>query len=323
LTIKNSEGLISIARESLLVQSEAIKNLADVIDDCFIQLVLKIFKSKGNLFLTGIGKSGLIAQKTVATLNSIGIPAFILNSVDALHGDIGKVRTNDIVICLSKSGTTPEIVTLIRHLKHFGVYRVAWTSDLESQLSKEADLTIHTPVKSEVSKDNLIPTTSTTVQLCIGDALAVCLLELKKFDMESLALYHPSGFIGKQLTLTLEGMLTNHQRSHVGHNTPVKTVIVEISRNRLGATVVIKDSQIIGIITDGDIRRTVEHHDTLGVLKASDIMTENPIMMPTQTLARDALWRMKKQKINQLIVHDSELNYVGLVHLMDFIKEGL
>lgn len=323
MALNNIDTIVSIARKSLHIQSKAISALADTLDDQFYELVIKIHRAKENIFFTGIGKSGLIAQKIVATLNSIGIRAFFLNTVDALHGDIGKVKADDIVIFISKSGNTPELVALAKHLQNFEVSLASWTGHKNSQLANLVDIHIHTPIENEVSKDNLIPTTSTALQLCLGDALTICLLELKKFSLDHLALYHPSGQIGKQLTLTIGQMVADNPLSSVTPVTPVKEVIVEISKKRLGATLVIDNSKIVGIITDGDIRRTVEHHDSLHDLMASDIMTTDPIKMHENTLAKDAIIEIKKKKINQLIVHDNQLNYTGLLHIMDFIKEGL
>ncbi len=323
MDLNNIDTIVSIARECLQIQSKAISTLAEALDKHFYELIIKIHHAKENIFFTGIGKSGLISQKIVATLNSIGIRAFFLNAVDALHGDIGKVKSNDIVICISKSGNTPELVTLTKHLQNFDVLLSAWTSDNHSRLAKLVDIHIQTPIENEVSEDNLIPTTSTALQLCLGDALAVCLLELKNFRLDHLALFHPSGQIGKQLTLTIGQMISERAPSSVKPQTPLKHVIIEISKKRLGATVVINHSKIVGIITDGDIRRTMEHHDSLIGLNAQDIMTLNPIMMHQNTLAKDALIEMKKKKINQLIVHNDRLISIGLLHIMDFIKEGL
>ncbi|MCY4254103.1 MAG: KpsF/GutQ family sugar-phosphate isomerase [Flavobacteriaceae bacterium] len=323
MALNDIDTILSIAQKSLEVQSKAIFAFSHRLDQQFYKLVIKIHQANENIFFSGIGKSGLIAQKIVATLNSIGIRAFFLNTVDALHGDVGKIKTDDVVICISKSGNTPELVALTKHLQNFKVSLVAWTSNNKSQLAKLVDIHIPIPIENEVSKDNLIPTTSSTLQLCLGDALAICLLELKKFSLNHLALYHPSGQIGKQLTLTLGQMIGDNPLSSVKPTTPVKQVIVEISNKRLGATVVIDHSGIAGIITDGDIRRTVEQHDSLVGLIANDIMTSNPIKMHENTLAKEALVEVKKKKINQLIIHDDELNYIGLLHIMDFIKEGL
>ncbi len=323
MTINNIGTILSIAQKSLQVQSKAIYALSNTLDQQFCKLVTTIHQASENIYFSGVGKSGLIAQKIVATLNSIGIRAFFLNTVDALHGDIGKIKTHDIVICISKSGNTQELVALTKHLQNFNVSLVAWTSNKSSQLGNLADIHIYIPFENEVSRDNLIPTTSSALQLCLGDAMAICLLELKKFNLNDLALYHPSGQIGKQLTLTLGQMVKTNPRSSVKPITPLKQVIVEISNNRLGATVVIDHANIVGIITDGDIRRTVEQYDSLVGLIASDIMTSNPIKMSESTLAREALIEIKKKKINQLIIHDDELHYIGLLHIMDFIKEGL
>lgn len=322
-SISNNKFIHFVAKRGLETLSKAIQNLSHNLDESFVTLVQKIYQNKGKIIFTGIGKSGLIAQKIVGTLNSIGIPSVWLHATEALHGDIGRVYKGDIVICISKSGNTTEIKTLVRHLKHFEVYTVGWTSDSKSYLAQNVDLLVPTPIENEASRDRLVPTTSTMVQLALGDALAISLIELKGFDSEDLAIYHPSGQIGKQLSLNIGELARQHQKTFVKDSSSVKEVIIEISSKRLGATVVMEEDNVIGIITDGDIRRMIERNKSIDSIRASDIMTPNPIRMDQSTLAVDAMRKMKEEKINQLIVLNHLGEYIGLVHLMDFIKEGL
>ena len=322
-SISNNKFIHFVAKRGLGTLSKAIQNLSHCLDESFVTLVQKIYQNKGKIIFTGIGKSGLIAQKIVGTLNSIGVSSVWLHATEALHGDIGKVHKGDIVICISKSGATPEIKALVRHLKHFEVYTIGWTSDSNSYLAQNVDLLVPTPVENEASRDRLVPTTSTMVQLALGDALAISLIELKEFDSDDLAIYHPSGQIGKRLSLNIGELAQQHQKTFVDGNSSIKEVIIEISSKRLGATVVMDKAKVIGIITDGDIRRMIERNKSIDSISASDIMTSNPIQMNQSTLAVDAMRKMKEKKINQLIVLNHSGEYIGLVHLMDFIKEGL
>ena len=322
-SISNNKFIHFVAKRGLETLSKAIQNLSHSLDESFVILVQKIYQNKGKIIFTGIGKSGLIAQKIVGTLNSIGIPSVWLHATEALHGDIGRVHKGDIVICISKSGNTLEIKTLVRHLKHFEVYTVGWTSDSKSYLAQNVDLLVPTPIENEASRDRLVPTTSTMVQLALGDALAISLIELKEFDSEDLAIYHPSGQIGKRLSLNIGELAQQNPKTFVKSSSSVKEVIVEISSKRLGATVVMEKAKVTGIITDGDIRRMIERNKSIDSIRASDIMTSNPVQMDQSTLAVDAMRKMKEEKINQLIVLNHLGEYIGLVHLMDFIKEGL
>ena len=317
-----TENILASAKKSILSQSESISNLVNYVDDNFVKSVETIFNSKGRLVVTGIGKSAIIAQKIVATLNSTGTPSLFLHASEAIHGDLGMVQPDDVVICISKSGNSPEIKVLVPLLKRFNNKLIAITGNVTSFLGKEADYTLNTYVEKEACPNNLAPTNSTTAQLVIGDAIAVCLMEMRNFTAEDFAKYHPGGALGKKLLLRVGEMLDTTHKPLVSPDSSIKTVIVEISEKRLGVTAVIEDEKIIGIITDGDIRRMLNKTETISGLTAKDIMTINPKTIQSTDLVSDALNILEDFSITQLVVVDGS-EYKGVLHLHDILKEGI
>lgn len=312
----------NFASDSISMQADAVKNLINHIDEDFVEVVKLIINSKGRLIITGIGKSAIIAQKIVATLNSTGTPAVFMHAADAIHGDLGTIQKDDIVICISKSGNTPEIKVLVPLIKSFKNKLIALTGKADSYLGENADFKLLTPVKLEACPNNLAPTTSTTAQLVMGDALAVTLLKIKGFSKHDFAKYHPGGALGKALYLRVSDITTENLKPQVEPNTLMKDVIVEISKNMLGVTAVIENDKILGIITDGDLRRMLSKHDDIKNLKAEDIMTVNPKIISNHAMAVDALEVLETNSISQLVAHDKG-QYKGIVHLHNLIKEGI
>ncbi len=321
--MKDFSTIIATAKNTILTESNAIANLANFIDTNFENTVKLIYNSKGRVIVTGIGKSANIATKIVATFNSTGTPAVFMHAADAIHGDLGNVLQDDVVICISKSGNTPEIKVLLPLIKNYGNKIIAITGNMDSFLGKNADFTLNTFVEKEACPNNLAPTTSTTAQLVMGDALAVCLLELKDFSSSDFAKYHPGGALGKRLYLRVSDLIINNDMPQVTENDSVVKVIVEISEKRLGVTAVVKDSKIIGIITDGDIRRMLTKSTDINHLTAKDIMSKNPKTIHEDAMAIDALERMETNSITQILVTNQDDNYIGVVHLHDLIKEGI
>ena len=300
----NREEIINTARQTIAKEAETVAQLAGYIDDEFVTAVTYIINSKGRVVITGIGKSAIIANKIVATMNSTGTPAIFMHAADAIHGDLGIIQADDVVICISKSGNTPEIKVLVPLLKRGNNKLIAITSNKNSVLAQAADSVLYAYVEKEACPNNLAPTTSTTAQLVLGDALAVCLLEMKHFGSEDFAKYHPGGALGKRLYLKVSDIVGNNQKPEVSVQTEVKQVIVEISAKMLGATAVIDNGNIVGIVTDGDI------------------MSLNPKTIDRDCLAIDALSLMEKNKITQLLVtHNGR--YEGVIHLHNLIQEGL
>lgn len=318
----SKETILASARKTILSESDAIAKLADFLNDDFVKTVEIIYNASGRLVVTGIGKSAIIAQKIVATLNSTGTPSLFLHASEAIHGDLGMVQPGDVVICISKSGNSPEIKVLVPLLKRFGNKLIAITGNDTSFLGKEADYVLNAYVESEACPNNLAPTNSTTAQLVIGDALAICLMELRNFTAEDFAKYHPGGALGKKLLLRVGDMLDNTHRPMVSPDSNIKTVIVEISEKRLGVTAVIENDKVIGIITDGDIRRMLNKTDTISGLTAKDIMTVNPKMIKSTELVSEALNILEDFSITQLVVVDNG-EYKGVLHLHDILKEGI
>lgn len=316
------EKIITSAKKTILSESESIAKLSDYINDSFYEAVNLIYNLKGRLVVTGIGKSAIIAQKIVATLNSTGTPALFLHASEAIHGDLGMIQEGDGVICISKSGNSPEIKVLVPLLKRFGNKLIAITGNTSSFLGKEAHFTLNTFVESESCPNNLAPTNSTTAQLVMGDALAVCLMEMKAFSAEDFAIYHPGGALGKKLLLRVKDMLDSSRKPSVNSDSSVKNVIVEISEKRLGVTAVLENDTVIGIITDGDIRRMLNKTETITGLTAKDIMTVNPKTIKSTDMVADALNIMEDHSITQLVVVD-EGEYKGVIHLHDILKEGI
>ncbi len=312
-----------IAKKTIELESVAIKNLIHLIDDNFENAVKYILNSKGRIIVTGIGKSANIATKIVATLNSTGSPAVFMHAADAIHGDLGNVLNDDVVVCISKSGNTPEIKVLVPLIKNYGNKIIAITGNVDSYLGKNADFVLNTYVEKEACPNNLAPTTSTTAQLVMGDALAVSLLELKGFTSSDFAKYHPGGALGKRLYLRVSDIVAKNEIPKVFKNDSIANVIVEISEKRLGVTAVVDNGEISGIITDGDIRRMLSKSTKIDSFTASDIMCKNAKVINTNAMAVEALEILESNSINQLLVIDDNNNYVGVVHLHDLIKEGI
>ncbi|MCG8411145.1 MAG: KpsF/GutQ family sugar-phosphate isomerase [Bacteroidales bacterium] len=316
--------IIKLAKETIIQESESIKKLANYIDEDFEKIVKIIYESKGRLIITGIGKSANIAQKIVATLNSTGTPSIFMHAADAIHGDLGIIQQDDVIICISKSGNTPEIKVLVPLIKSRGNTLIGMVSSVDSFLGTQADYVLKSTVKKEACPNNLAPTNSTTAQLVVGDALAVCLLEYRGFSSEDFAKYHPGGALGKKLYMRVSDLYKNNEKPKVKLTDSVNDVIIEISSKRLGATSVVDDSGILlGIITDGDIRRMLQNHQSLEKLTAQNIMSENPKTISKNELAINAFQLMEKNNITQLIVTNEENKYIGMVHLHDILREGI
>lgn len=320
--MKSKKSIIESAVATLKLESDAILNLIPHINDDFAKVVQAILVCKGRVIVTGIGKSAIIAQKIVATFNSTGTPAIFMHAADAVHGDLGMIQRDDIVMCLSKSGNTPEIKLLAPLLKQSGNLLIGMLGAIDSDLAKQADLTLNTSVDKEACPHNLAPTTSTTAQLAMGDALAICLLEARDFNTQDFARYHPGGSLGKRLYLKTGDLAIRNEKPSIAPTATVKDVIIEISKNRLGTVVVIADDKVQGIITDGDIRRMLETHSDIENIKAADIMNVNPKQIDKDELALLALELLKKYNITQLLV-TSNNSYYGIVHLHDLLQEGI
>ena len=320
--MSSKKSIVALAKETIQIESLAIAQLAGFIDETFAEAVELIHNSSGRVIITGIGKSAIIATKIVATLNSTGTPSVFMHAADAIHGDLGLILTDDIVICISKSGNTPEIKVLIPFLKNAGNTLMAITGNQKSVLAEQADFVFNSYVEKEACPINLAPTTSTTAQLVIGDALAVCLLELRDFTKDDFAKYHPGGALGKRLFLKVRDLLVHNEIPKVDPDASVKKVIIEISEKRKGATAVSVNNKIVGIITDGDLRRMLSETEDLSQLKAEDIMSKNPVSIAIDTLAIDAMELMETHKISQLLVTEQG-NYAGVIHIHDLLKEGI
>ena len=316
------ENILILAKKTILSESESIAKLIDFIDFNFAEATQILFHSKGRLIVTGIGKSAIIAQKMVATFNSTGTPSLFLHASEAIHGDLGMLQADDVVICISKSGNSPEIKILVPLLKRFGNQLIAITGNMTSFLAKESHYVLNTTVDAESCPNNLAPTNSTTAQLVMGDALAVCLMKLRGFTSSDFAKYHPGGALGKKLLLSVKDMLENSMKPMVAPDASIKKVIFEISEKRLGVTAVVENKKVIGIITDGDIRRMLNENDTFTHLTAKDIMSKNPKTIQSTTMVADALNILEDFAITQLIVVDNG-EYKGVLHLHDILKEGI
>lgn len=320
--MKSQQEIIAIAKRTLTLEAKAILNLVNLLNISFYNLVDAIFNLKGRIVITGVGKSAIIAQKIVATLNSTGTPAIFMHAADAIHGDLGMIQAEDLIICLSKSGNTAEIKVLIPLLKQ-GVNKIAClVGDVNSYLAKQSDFVISTYVDEEACPNNLAPTTSTTAQLAIGDALAICLLECREFGEKDFAKYHPGGALGKKLYLKVNDLVVQNQKPMVDADCKLHDVILEITKKRLGIVAVLSNQKLVGVITDGDLRRMMEKHKTFEHLTAKDIMGTYPITIDTNQLAVTALDLMKKNQITQVIVTKND-NFEGVVHLHDLLKEGI
>ena len=320
--MKSSIEIKKIAENVINIEYRSIQNLIHSIDDDFVQAVKLISESKGRLIVAGVGKSANISSKIVATFNSTGQPSVFLHAADAIHGDLGNVQKNDIVICLSKSGNTEEIKLLTSNLKILGNKIISICGNPSSFLVKHSDININASVIEEACPHDLAPTSSTTAQLVLGDALAICLLEYRGFSKEDFARFHPGGILGKKLSMKVEDII-NNKIPLVFENDELKDIIIEISENRLGATVVCNDKKdIVGMITDGDLRRCFENNKEFSNLEAKEIMTQSPKKIDSQSLVYDAFKIMKSHNITQLIVVEND-SYKGIIHLHDIIKEGI
>ncbi len=309
--------------KTLQIEAESIKNLINFVNNDFAEAVNHILKSDGRLVITGIGKSAIIANKIVATLNSTGTPSLFMHAADAIHGDLGMIQSKDIVLCISKSGETPEIKNLVPLLKKGGNLLIGMVGNVNSYLAKQSNFVINTTVEKEACPNNLAPTSSTTAQLVMGDALAVCLLNARKFSSDDFARYHPGGALGKQLYLTLKDFIFTNPKPQVKAEDEIKNVIMEITKGRLGATAVIDDTgKVAGMITDGDVRRMLEKYDTIKDLKARDIMSINPTTLEAGCMAIEAATVMNDRKITQILVTENG-EYAGIVHFHDLNKEGI
>jgi arabinose-5-phosphate isomerase len=318
-------NLLEIARQTIQIEADALRALADSLGEStdFQRAVEAIAASHGRLVLTGIGKSAIVAQKIVATLNSTGTPALFLHAADAIHGDLGMIQPHDLVLCLSKSGETPEIKLLVPLLKNFGNPLLAMTANRQSTLARQADYLLWTPIEQEADPNNLAPTASTTSQMALGDALAVALLAQRGFSPEDFGKFHPGGALGKQLYLRVRDLYTLHERPAVHTEASLHDIILEISSKRLGATAVLDEAgRLLGIITDGDLRRMLQRTEGFADVSARDILSPTPKCIGPDALAVDALALMRQYAINQLVVLEND-RYLGIVHLHDLVREGL
>lgn len=319
----SNEDIRQQAIDTIKLQAASVTGLVQYIDDSFISIVRLVHESKGRVVVTGIGKSAVIAQKIVATFNSTGTPALFMHAADAIHGDLGMIQPDDVVIIISKSGSSPEIKVLIPFIRNFGNTVIAMCGNEQSYLATNADHLLNTTVDKEACPNNLAPTTSTTAQMVMGDALAVCLLSIKGFTSEDFARFHPGGALGKRLYLRVSDLCKQNQSPKVNINASVKEVIYEISNKRLGATAVTDDNgELQGIVTDGDIRRMLEKHANTATLTAKDILTPSPKTIDEEELAVEALEIIRKYNITQIVV-TADGKYVGFVHLHDLVREGL
>lgn len=319
---KSIDKIIELAKTTLNIEADSVRNLQNYINNDFVDSVKLIYESKGRVVITGIGKSAIIAQKMVATMNSTGTPSIFMHAADAIHGDLGTIQKDDVVICISKSGNTPEIKVLVPLLKTGGNKLIGLVGNVDSYLAKQSDYVLNSTVEKEACPNNLAPTSSTTAQLAMGDALAICLLDCRDFTSSDFAKYHPGGALGKKLYLKVGDIASQNQKPSVKSDDSIKTVIMEISSKRLGATAVVDNGNLIGVITDGDIRRMLEKTDAISSLKASDIMNKTPKQIEAEELAVNAMQLLEKFNITQLIVTDKG-KYHGFVHLHDLLKEGI
>lgn len=320
--MNRTSQIISVAKQTIETESKAILYLAQLVDEEFADAVETVYNSKGRVVITGIGKSANIATKIVATLNSTGTPAIFMHAADAIHGDLGTILADDVVICISKSGNTPEIKVLVPLIKSRGNKLLAITSNKESFLGMQSNYVMHAYAEKEACPNNLAPTTSTTAQLVIGDALAMALLDLRGFSSKDFARFHPGGSLGKKLYLRVSDLTSLNERPQVTPDTDVKKVIVEISEKLLGVTAVVENDKIVGIITDGDLRRMLTKEDSIAGLTAKDIMTANPKRIDNDAMAVEAMELMDKNGITQILAEENG-KYCGVVHIHNLTKEGI
>ncbi len=320
--MKSPDKIKEVALSTLKTEADSILYLRELLDMDFVKSVELIYHSKGRVIITGIGKSAIIAQKIVATLNSTGTPSSFMHAADAIHGDLGTISNEDVIICISKSGNTPEIKVLVPLLKQGGNKLIALVGNTDSFLAQQADYVLNCYVEKEACPNNLAPTSSTTAQLALGDALAVCLLDCRDFSSSDFAKFHPGGALGKKLYLKVSDISSQNAKPQIDSTASIKSVIVEISSNRLGACAVIEKGELVGIITDGDVRRMLEKTDSFQQLRAADIMNTNPKKIDENELAITALQLLQNNNISQLLVTSGK-KYSGIIHLHDLLKEGI
>ncbi|MAY82656.1 MAG: D-arabinose 5-phosphate isomerase [Flavobacteriales bacterium] len=320
--MKNSNEIKQIAKETLAIERDSIDALIGSIDDDFAKVVELIYNCKGRVVVSGIGKSAIIAQKMVATFNSTGTPALFMHAADAIHGDLGMIQNDDPVICISKSGDTPEVKVLVPLVKKMGNALIALTGNFNSYLGEQADYRISCNVDKEACPNNLAPTNSTTAQMVMGDALAVCLIKMRDFKSGDFAKYHPGGALGKRLYLRVSDLIVQNEKPQVNANASLDEVILEISSKRLGVTAVLDNNKLMGVITDGDLRRMLSKSIDIKAVVASEIMSANPKTVDHDTMAVEAVDMMKKNNISQLLVVKNG-EYEGVLHFHDLFKEGL
>ena len=321
--MKSPEEIKHIAYQVIDDEKKAVSQLASYIDDSFVEAVEKIFLAHGRVIVTGIGKSANIATKIVSTLNSTGTPAIFMHAADAIHGDLGMVQPSDIIICISKSGNTPEIKVLVPLLKNFGNPLIAIVGDTNSFLAQQADIVLNTTVEHEACPNNLAPTSSTTAQLVMGDALAVALIECRNFTASDFARFHPGGALGKKLYMRVDDLYRQNERPLVTPSTPLRDTILEMTSRRLGCAVVVDDNRVVGIVCDGDLRRMMKKHHQLDGLTAGDIMSLAPKTVKPAEYAVKALDMMRHNAITQLVVVDEQGDYLGVLHIHDILREGI
>lgn len=320
----NPQQIQEIARQTIGLEAESLLAMQQFIDDQFSRAVEVVYQSKGRLVVSGIGKSAIIAQKIVATLNSTGTPSLYMHAADAIHGDLGMVQQDDVVMVISKSGESPEIKVLVPLIRNFGNVLIGMVGNTASFLARQSDIVLNTSVSVEACPNNLAPTSSTTAQMVMGDALAVSLMKLSGFNGQDFAKFHPGGTLGKKLYLRVQDLYINNEKPKVSPSAGLKEVIISISGSRLGMTTVVDgNNTILGVITDGDLRRMLEKEQRLEGIKASDIMTSNPKSIMADAMAINALDLLRKYDITQLVVNDEHNQYLGILHLHDLIKEGL
>lgn len=322
--MNSNQSILNIIKQTIDLQSDSIKNLNKYLNVDFVNCIQLILNSNGRVIVSGIGKSAIIAQKIVATFNSTGTPSIFMHAADAIHGDLGLIQMNDIVICISKSGNTPEIKALVPFIKANDSNKlIAITGDTNSFLATSSDFVLNSSVEKEACPNNLAPTTSTTAQLVIGDAIAVTLLKLRGFDSKDFAKYHPGGSLGKKLYLRVKDLIDTKNKPAIDLNANIGLVIVEMSEKMLGAVVVLNNlDKIMGIITDGDLRRQLVKSLDISEIKAEEIMTKKPLVINSNMMAIDALKLMKSKKISHLIVEENN-KYHGIIHIQNIIKEGI
>jgi arabinose-5-phosphate isomerase len=319
----NKQSIISSALSTIKLEAQSISGLTAFINDDFANAVEKIAVSNGRLVISGIGKSAVVAQKIVATLNSTGTPALFMHAADAIHGDLGMIQQNDVVMIISKSGDSPEIKVLVSLIKNFGNTLIGMAGNMQSYLATQSNIVLNTTVEQEACPNNLAPTTSTTAQMVMGDALAVCLMQLKGFNSSDFAKFHPGGILGKKLYLRVSDLSAQNEKPAVLPEASLKEVIVEMTKKRLGTAVVVNtDNKLLGIITDGDLRRMLESTNDFAGLTAKSIMSSNPKTIAADALATEALDILRNNNISQLVVIEKEI-YEGIIHLHDLIREGI